>query len=59
MKATNIELEGIDGSDSPDFCDAFIAYAEHADGKPFTEEELDTLNEDTDFVHEQVHEQLN
>jgi hypothetical protein len=59
MKATNIELEGIDTGDYPDFCDAFIAYAEHEDGTPFTEAELDVLNMDTDLIHEQVFEQLN
>ena len=59
MKAANIELEGIDGGDYPDFCDAFIAYAEHEDGTPFTEAELEVLNMDADFVHGQVFEQLN
>lgn len=40
----NVQIEGIDYSDSPDFCDAFIAYAEHADGTPFTEAELEAIS---------------
>ena len=58
-KATNIELDGIDSNDFPDFCDAFILSADHEDGSPFTDAELETLNDDVDFVHEQVFAQLN
>lgn len=52
MKYFNIEFDGIDHSDYPDFADAFICYAEHNSGEPLTEEELDQLNEDNIFVHE-------
>ncbi len=52
MKYFNIEFDGIDHSDYPDFCDAFICYAEHEDGEPLTDAELDLLNEDGGFVHE-------
>jgi hypothetical protein len=31
----NIEVDGIDFKDCPDFCDAFIASADY-DGKPMT-----------------------
>ena len=41
---TNVEFEGIDYSDSPDFCDAYIVSAE-LDGVPMTEEQLEALNE--------------
>ena len=37
--------------DYPDFCDAYIEYAEK-DGVPMTDEELEELNEDRDFVYE-------
>jgi hypothetical protein len=58
MKITNIEIDGINFKDYPDFCDAFISYAEYEDGTPLTDEELDELNADGDFVHEQVFNQL-
>lgn len=56
-KIKNIEIEDIDHMDYPDFCDAYISYAEY-DGVPLTEHELDELNEDADFVHEQVMEYI-
>lgn len=53
----NIKFEDIDHSDYPDFCDAFISYAEK-DGIPMTEEEIDKLNEDREFVNEKLMEYL-
>ena len=47
----NIVVEGIDTKDYPDFCDAYIVSADY-DGKPMTDEQLDELNEDGDFQHE-------
>lgn len=53
-KITNIEIEGIDYKDAPDFCDAFISYAEY-NGEEMTDEQADDLNESyEDFVYEQV-----
>jgi len=52
MQYHNIEFDGIDHSDYPDFADAFICYAEHDDGEPLTDAELDLLNDDGCFVHE-------
>jgi len=49
----NIEVDDIDTSDYPDFCDAFISSADY-NGKPMTDDQLDELNEDSDFVHECV-----
>jgi len=46
----SIEFDDIDHSDCPDFCDAFISYAE-INGRPMTDIELDRLNNDRDFVH--------
>ncbi len=54
---TNVEVDGIDTKDYPDFCDAFISYAEYK-GKEMTEEELEVLNYDSDFIHEQVFKKL-
>ena len=49
----NVEVDGIDSRDYPDFCDAFISYAE-VRGRPATDRELDYLNEQSDFVYEQA-----
>ena len=54
MSYQNIEIDGIDFRDAPDFVDAFISYAEHKDGTPLTDKELDELNEDGQFVYERV-----
>jgi len=54
---TNIEVDGIDTKDYPDFSDAFIQSADY-DGVPMTDEQIDELNEDYEFVHEQVYANL-
>ena len=56
----DIEVEGIDTSDFPDFCDAFISSAavETWDGeyRELTDGELDWINSEClDFVHEEVY----
>jgi len=53
----NIEVEGIDYKDYPDFCDAFIASADY-NGKPMTDKQLEELNEDIDFVYDCVRNHL-
>tara|TARA_R110000782_G_scaffold193423_4_gene282992 strand:- start:518 stop:712 length:195 start_codon:yes stop_codon:yes gene_type:complete len=57
-KIDNIELDGINHRDAPKYVDAFIYSADY-DGKKMTEAELDALNDDADYVHEQVIKQLN
>ena len=52
MGPINIQVDGVDKHDSPDFADAFIASAEHEDGTPLTDSELDALNKDLGLVHE-------
>lgn len=50
----DIELDGVDTTDYPDFCDAFITAADY-DGREMTDEELDVLNaEYPEFVYDQV-----
>ena len=56
-KVTAIEFEDVDTSDYPDFCNAFISYAE-LDGVEMTEDELIELNEDTDFVYNKLMENI-
>lgn len=53
-KIDSIEVEGIDTRDYPDFCDAFISYAE-IDGRELTDEELDYINDNCpDMVYDAV-----
>jgi hypothetical protein len=52
-KIDNIEIDGIDTKDYPDFCDAYISSADY-DGLPMTDEQLDELNEDGDYVYEHI-----
>jgi len=47
----NVEFDNIDYTDYPDFCDAFICYAE-LDGVEMTDDQLDKLNDDVDLVYE-------
>ena len=56
-EVTEIEIEGIDTRDYPDFCDAFISDCLYK-GIPATDHELDIINEDSDFVYECVQEEL-
>lgn len=62
MKFVDIEFDGIDYNDYPDFVDAYISSAqvEETDGtlRPATEDELDSLNEDKGFVYEQLMDQF-
>ena len=56
-KINNIEMDGIDTNDYPDFSDAFISSADY-DGVKMTDTQLDELNEDLDFVHQSVYNEL-
>jgi hypothetical protein len=50
----NMEFEGVDFSDYPDFVDAFLVSAD-IDGRELTEEEIDHLNDEHyDFINERV-----
>lgn len=59
MKATllnyrlidNIKWDGIDHTDHPDYCDAYIVSADY-DGRPMTEEEIEDL--DRDWVYQKL-----
>jgi len=54
----NIEMSDIHAWDAPDFCDAYVSYAEHSDGTPLTEDELELVCEDADFMYDQVQEAI-
>lgn len=52
---TDIEIDGIDMRDAPDFCDAYITYAAwKSTGTELTDKQLDQLNNHSDYVYEQV-----
>lgn len=58
-KIKNVEIEGIQTWDSPDFVDAFVSYAEFENGQPLTDLQLEWVNENApEFVNEQVYLQL-
>lgn len=52
-KITDVDVDGINMRDAPDFVDAFISSA-YYDGREMTEEELEILNEDSQFIYEEV-----
>ena len=54
----SLEIEGIDFSDYPDFCDAYIASGNFEDGSPIDEDTLDKLNGDGCLIHEIVWERI-
>lgn len=57
-KIDNMEFDGIDFRDYPDFVDAYV-YAADYDGEPMTDEQLDYLHDvHPDFVNEQVYKSL-
>lgn len=52
-KVGNIVFEDVDHSDAPDYCDAHIISAEY-DGVEMTEEQIELLNNDSDFVYDSL-----
>lgn len=50
---SNIKFDGIDHEDCPDYCDAHIISAEY-NGIEMTEEQIELLNEDRDYVYEKL-----
>ena len=57
LTITDVDVDGINTRDYPDFCDAYICGAtiiEGCDIREATESELDLINEDRDFIYDQV-----
>ena len=54
---SDITFDGVDYGDYPDFCNAFIDSATYM-GREMTQDELEILNEDTDFVYETLIDRL-
>ena len=56
-KLCDVEVDDINLMDYPDFVDAYICYARYPD-RDLTDAELDELNEDSDYIHEKVLEEI-
>ena len=54
LDLTSVEVADVKLWDAPDFVDAFIESAEYDDGTPLTEDELEALTNDYDFLHDQI-----
>jgi hypothetical protein len=52
MKYKNLQFADVYNFDAPDFVDAYVVYAEHADGSALTDEELEQLNNNGSDVHD-------
>ena len=58
-KVIDIEVDGVDSRDYPDFSDAYFSYACYEDGTPLTEQELDKLaDQNGDILHEKAFDSL-
>ena len=57
-KISNVMVDGIDMEDYGDFCDAYITSADY-NGKPMTDEQIEELNNDSEFVNQSVFAQIN
>lgn len=54
----NVEIEGVDMADYPDFCDAFISGADY-DGEAMNEDQIVQMEEDyPDWRYEQIENSL-
>jgi hypothetical protein len=57
MKYTNLEFDGIDHNDYPDYCDAYLVSGE-CDGEKMTEDEINAFNE-SDLKYDYLIDYLN
>ncbi len=56
-KITDVHVDGIDHSDAPEYCDAYIESANYK-GKPMNDKQLDRLNQNPYFVAEALERQV-
>jgi hypothetical protein len=58
-KVVDIEVDGVDSRDYPDFSDAYFCYACYEDGTPLTDDELNKFTEDNgDLLYEKAYDSL-
>lgn len=56
VDVSSIEVDGVNDWDAPDFADAYVTYAQYADGTPLSDDELDQLtDEHGDLVNQAAH----
>ena len=56
-KISNVVVDNIDFVDYPDFCDAYIVSADY-DGVPMTDEQIEEINQNSEFVNDSVFAQI-
>ena len=56
-KISNVVVDNIDFKDYPDFCDAYIVSADYK-GKKMTDEQIEEINQNSEFVNESVFAQI-
>jgi hypothetical protein len=55
----DIEVDGVDSRDYPDFSDAYFSYACYEDGTPLTDDELNKFTEDNgDLLYKKAYDSL-
>ena len=54
VNISTLVIDGVDTRDYPDFCDAYVAYGNFADGTEMSESDLDTFNEDNPEVAQEM-----
>ena len=52
-KITDLSFDGVDRRDYPDFCDAYISSGLYKN-ELLTDEQIEALNDNSNFVHEQL-----
>ena len=58
-KVVDLEVDGVDSGDYPDFCEAHFSNGYYEDGTPLTDKELDQLTDlASDVVWEMAFESL-
>ena len=58
-KVIDIEVDGVDPRDFPDFSDAYFSYACYEDGTPLTDDELIELaDKNGDILYEKAYDSL-
>jgi hypothetical protein len=45
VSVLSLEVDGVDSSDYPDFCDAYFSYATYENGSPLSDDDLDALSD--------------
>ena len=45
VSVLSLEVDGVDSSDYPDFCDAYFSYATYENGSPLSDIDIDALTD--------------